>query len=192
MSTQGLPNVKILAFVGMPGAGKSSGVDYLTAKGLPKVYFGGIIYQAMEEAGIEYSPESETEFRESIRESEGKDFVVKRVVDQFYKLIDAGQHKILADGLYTWTEYKFLKQEFHSNLITIAITAPRELRYKRLEHRKKRPYTSTEARERDYSEIEHLEKGGPIAIADYTIVNDDNDIDHLHKQIDALLAEIDF
>jgi len=176
----------------MPGAGKSSAVDYISTKGLPKVYFGGVIYQAMEDAGIERTPESETKFREFIRESEGKDFVVKRAIDQFYSLIDAGQHKILADGLYTWTEFKYLKQEFHSRLITVAITAPRELRYTRLEHRKERPYNEQEARERDYSEIENLEKGGPIAIADYTIVNNNNNLDTLYEQIDDLLAAIDF
>lgn len=191
MSAHELPHAKILAFVGMSGAGKSSAVDYLTEKGFPKVYFGGVVYQAMEEAGIERTPESETKFREFIRETEGKDFVVKRIISQFYNLIEAGQHRILADGLYTWTEYKTLRQDFHHELITVAITAPRALRYKRLGNRKERPYNEHESRERDYSEIEHLEKGGPIAIADYTIVND-SDLESLHKQIDILLEEIDF
>ncbi len=191
MSNHELPNVKILAFVGMPGAGKSSAVDYLTQKGFPKVYFGGVIYQAMEEAGIERTPESETRFREFIRAAEGKDFVVKRAISQFYKLIEAGQHRILADGLYTWTEYKLLKQEFHGDLTVVAVTAPRELRYKRLGHRTERPYSYQESRERDYSEIENLEKGGPIAIADFTIVNG-NGLDELHAQIDTLLEEIEF
>lgn len=191
MSKRELPHAKILAFVGMPGAGKSSAVDYLAAEGLPKVYFGGVVLQALKDAGLEYNEANEKKFREMLREQEGKDFVVKRVISQFYDLIDAGQHKILADGLYTWTEYKTLKQDFHNELITVAITAPRSLRYKRLEKRPVRPLTYDDARERDYSEIEHLEKGGPIAIADYTIVND-NDLDALHAQIDALLTEIDF
>ena len=186
-----MPNVKIMAFVGMPGAGKSSAVDYLTAKGFPKVYFGGVVLDAMKEAGLSHTEAQEKKFRELLREQEGKDFVVRRVIDQFYKLIDAGQHRIVADGLYTWTEYKTLKQDFHSELITVAITAPRELRYERLEHRPVRPLNYNEARERDYSEIENLEKGGPIAIADYTIVND-NDLDRLHTQIDTLLQEINF
>ena len=36
-------DVKILAIVGMSGSGKSVVVDYLTDKGFPKVYFGGMI-----------------------------------------------------------------------------------------------------------------------------------------------------
>lgn len=191
MSHHELPNVKILAFVGMPGAGKSSGVDYLTEKGYPKVYFGGIVLNAMKEAGLEHTEPVEKKFREMLREQEGKDFVVKRAISQMYGLIDAGQHRIVADGLYTWTEYKTLKEEFHSELTTIAITAPRALRYERLEHRPIRPLQNHEARERDYAEIENLEKGGPIAIADYTFVND-SDIATLHSHIDALLTEIEF
>lgn len=186
-----LPNAKILAFVGMPGAGKSSAVDYVVEKGYPKVYFGGIFYQAMDEAKLERTPANEDSFRKFIRESEGKDFVVKRAITQFYNLIDAGQHRIICDGLYSWTEYKYMKQEFHSDLILIAITAPRALRYKRLANRIERPWSEDRARERDYSEIEYVEKGGPIAIADYTIVND-NDLEKLHAQIDALLTEIEF
>ena len=38
-----MENVKILATVGMSGSGKSVIVDYLTEKGYPKVYFGGMI-----------------------------------------------------------------------------------------------------------------------------------------------------
>lgn len=66
---------QIVAFVGMPGSGKSTAVDYLTKKGYPKVYFGGVIYDAMREADIEITPESQTKFREEIRKREGNDFV---------------------------------------------------------------------------------------------------------------------
>ena len=77
MSDHVRPHVKIMAFVGLAGAGKSSAVDYLTAKSYPKVYFGGILYQAMREAGVEITPKSQEIFREEIRAREGKDFVVQ-------------------------------------------------------------------------------------------------------------------
>ena len=41
-------DIKILAIVGMSGSGKSVVVDYLTEKGYPKVYFGGMIYKEMD------------------------------------------------------------------------------------------------------------------------------------------------
>ena len=162
-------NVKIIAFVGLAGSGKSTAVDYLTHKGYPKVYFGGVIYDAMREAGIEITPESQTTFREEIRKQEGNDFVVKRIIKQIRGLIDAGQHRIIADGLYTWSEYKIMKHEFPGELTVVAVVAPRHVRHHRLANHPERPFTEAEASTRDWTEIENLEKGGPIAIADYYI-----------------------
>ena len=84
-------NLKIVAFVGMSGSGKSVAVDYLTNQGVPKVYFGGMIYKEMERRGIERTPdgESEKKFREMIRETEGKDWVVKQVIDEVHNLANA-------------------------------------------------------------------------------------------------------
>ena len=73
----------------------------------------------------------------------------------------------------------------------IAVVAPRNLRYHRLANRPERPFTHQEAEERDWAEIENLEKGGPIANADYFILND-GDIDRLHDQIDAVLETVKF
>lgn len=91
-------DVKLVAFVGLAGSGKSAAVEYLTEKGIPKIYFGGIIYKAMEEAGIEVTWESQQKFREEIREREGKDFVVRRAIQEVHKLVQAGQRKIVLDG----------------------------------------------------------------------------------------------
>lgn len=185
------PYVKIIAFVGLAGSGKSVAVEHLTRNGVPKIYFGGVIYKAMEEAGIEVTWESQQTFREEIRAREGKDFVVKRAVAEAKNLIAAGQHKIVLDGLYTWSEYKILKHEFPGEMTVIAVVTPKHLRKQRLGKRPERPMTSQEVDERDWSEIENLEKGGPIAIADY-FVHNDKDVEWLHEQIDGILESVDF
>jgi hypothetical protein len=41
-----------------------------------------------------------------------------------------------------------------------------------LARREIRPLTEAESNSRDIAEIENLNKGGPIAIADYLLVND--------------------
>lgn len=184
-------NVKILAFVGLPGVGKSVAVNYLTEKGFPKVYFGGIIYSAMNEAGIEITPESQQIFRKEIREKEGKDFVVRRVIKQVHNLIGAGQHRIVLDGLYSWTEYKMLKREFPGEMSVVAIVSNKKLRHHRLANRPERPFTIEEANIRDWSEIEDLEKGGPIAIADHYIINNSS-INEMHSQLNIILEDEEF
>lgn len=184
-------NAKIIALVGLAGSGKSSAVEYLTKKGFPKIYFGGVIYKAMDEAGIEPTWDNQQKFREEIRRREGKDFVIKRVIKNIHDLINAGQNKIVLDGLYTWSEYKILKHEFPGQVVVIAIVTPKHLRYQRMIKRLERPMQPREVDQRDWSEIENLEKGGPIAIADYFIIND-NDLTQLHQKIDAVTRDAHF
>lgn len=183
--------MKLVAFVGMSGSGKSVAVDYLTAEGWPKVYFGGMIYKEMERRGIERTPdgESEKKFREMIRETEGKDWVVRQVIDEVHRLIEAGQKKIVLDGVYSWTEYKILKKEFPGQITFVAIVVPKKLRYKRVAERTERPFNLQEIRERDKSEIENLEKGGPIVAADYYILNDGSVAD-MHAGLSEILEKI--
>lgn len=185
------PHAKIIALVGLAGSGKSSAVEYLTEKGFPKIYFGGVIYKAMDEAGIEKTWDNQQQFREEIRRREGKDFVIKRVIKNIHDLINAGQNKIVLDGLYTWSEYKFLKHEFPGQVVVIAIVTPKYLRYQRMAKRIERPMQPHEVDQRDWSEIENLEKGGPIAIADYFIINDGG-LEQLHQKIDAATHDAHF
>ena len=184
-------NLKIVAFVGLAGSGKSTAVEYFTEKGYPKVYFGGVILQAMADAGIERTADNEQQFRESIREKEGKDFVANKIVNQIKHLSASGQHRIIADGLYTWTEYQVLKKAFPGELTLVAVVSPRHLRYHRLSERVVRPFTATEAHERDVTEIEHLEKGGPIAIADHYVINDGS-VEELDQKLATLLESLGF
>lgn len=186
-------DVKILAVVGMSGSGKSVVVDHLTDMGFPKVYFGGMIYKEMERRGIERTPDGESEkhFREMIRETEGKDWVVKQAIKEAKELIAAGQKRVILDGLYTWTEYKLLKKEFPGQMTVVAVVVDKDLRHKRVAKRPERPFNAEEIQERDRSEIENLEKGGPIAMADYYVLNNFG-VAELESRVDEILAQIEF
>jgi dephospho-CoA kinase len=188
-----MDNVKILAIVGMSGSGKSVIVDHLTSKGYPKVYFGGMIYKEMEKRGIERTEdgESEKKFREQIREEEGKDWVVRQVIAEVKDLIAAGQKRIILDGVYSWTEYCILKHEFPKALTFLAVVVDKKLRYERVAVRPGRAFDGNAIRERDRSEIENLEKGGPIVAADYYVLNNGT-VEELEKATDEVLKEIEF
>ena len=188
-----MDNVKILAIVGMSGSGKSVIVDHLTSKGYPKVYFGGMIYKEMEKRGIERTEdgESEKKFREQIREEEGKDWVVRQVIAEVKDLIAAGQKRIILDGVYSWTEYCTLKHEFPKALTFLAVVVDKKLRHERVAVRPGRAFDGNAIRERDRSEIENLEKGGPIVAADYYVLNNGT-VEELEKATDEVLKEIEF
>lgn len=182
---------KIIAFVGLAGSGRSAATDYLAEKGFPKVNFRGIIITALKEAGLEPTIENEKMMRDKLRREEGNDVVVNRVVEQIRSLIDAGQHRIIVDGLGGWLAYKILKHQFPGELTTVAIVAPRHLRHHRLVNRLEAPMTEHEADERDYDEIENLNKGGVVVISDYFIQNTGS-LEEFHTSIDRVLQEIEF
>ena len=188
-----MDNVKIIAVVGMSGSGKSVVVDHLTDQGYPKVYFGGMIYKEMEKRGIERSEDGESEknFREMIRETEGKDWVVRQVIEETKDLINAGQKRIILDGVYSWTEYKTLKHEFPKCITFLAVVVDKKISYARVAKRPDRSFDAKAIRERDRSEIENLEKGGPIVAADYYVLNNGT-IEDATKRVDEILKEIDF
>lgn len=184
-----LADARIIALVGMPGSGKSSCVQFLEQQGWPNVYFGGVIVDEVRARGQEVNEANERVVREELRAKDGLGAVAMRIIPKIDAFIDAGHRAIIADGLYGWTEYKILEQKYGHSLIIIAITAPRSLRHERLTKRPVRPLTEEQADSRDRAEIERSEKGGPIAYADYTIVNDATPEDMMNKLASILKKE---
>ncbi|MCB9458879.1 MAG: AAA family ATPase [Anaerolineaceae bacterium] len=177
-----------LALVGMPGAGKTLCALHLQERGFFQFRFGSIVVDEVARRGLPLNPNNERIIREEFRAQDGMDAIAKRALPLLKQALET--HKsIIIDGLYSFAEYKTLKKELGEDMIVVAITAPRNQRYARLAERRERPLTRAEAQERDFREIEKIEKGGPIALADYTLLNDSTPEDLLQK-LDDLLAEL--
>lgn len=183
---------QVLVLVGMPGAGKSSCVEHLEAKGIPSVYFGGVVVDEVKKRFGEdnVSEVNEKLVREEFREVDGKGAIAKRIIPKITELLKTHDN-VVADGLYSWTEYKMFKEHYGDKALIVAITAPRHLRHERLAKRPVRPLTEDQVTAREYAEIENIEKGGPIANADYTLNNDGDPIELL-KNLDNLLLDTGF
>jgi dephospho-CoA kinase len=180
---------KAIVLVGMPGAGKSVCVNYLKEKGLPSSYFGGITIEEVKKRGMEVNETNERFVREDIRAKEGKGAYALRIITEVETHFDAGNDYVVVDGLYSWTEYKIFKETLEDRAIIIAVVSPKHLRHKRLATRSVRPLPESEADTRDYAEIENLEKGGPIANADYFLANEDS-VETLQADLEKLLSAI--
>lgn len=177
----------IVAIVGMCGSGKSIASDYLEEQGYKKVYFGGVTMEVLNEQGLPITPENEKMIRENLRKEHGMGAYAKILLPRIIEC--AKEYPTVLDGLYSWDEYKILKEELEDNLSVIAIVTTKRLRYERLSNREIRPFTKEQAKERDIAEIENLAKGGPIAFADYYIMND-TDIVSYQNQLKTIIDYI--
>ena len=73
------------------------------------------------------------------------------------------------------------------NLVLLAVVTNSGVRKERLATREIRPLTAEQVDSRDRAEIENLEKGGPIAKADYFILNNGSERE-LADQFQQFLA----
>lgn len=176
---------ELIAIVGMSGSGKSIATDYLEKEGWKKLYFGGITYKLMAEAGIERTPDgkSEKEFREKLRRDHGPECYAKFLEPEIKEALKT--QNVVLDGLYSWYEYKYLIDKF-PNLKLVCIVVDKSLRYERVATRSERPFTREDICYRDITEIENLAKGGPIAYADYYLFNNGSLEDYENRLLEIL------
>lgn len=173
---------RLLALVGMCGAGKSVAARWFEGRGIPGVYFGRLTLEELERRGQAVTPDSERAMREELRRVHGMAAFAVLSIPKLRALLTKGGEAYI-DGLYSWEEFLALKKEFGPVIRLVHIWTDRALRYERLSRRAERPLNATQAESRDLSEIEKLAKGGPIAFADVTITN--------HGSPEALAAALE-
>ena len=154
----------------MCGSGKSEAVKFFVDSGYKRVYFGEVVMNEMKRLGLEVNEANERSTRENLRKEFGMGAMAVKslpIIEEFMK-----HNNVVIESLYSWEEFKILKDKFGEAFKLITIYTTKELRYERLLKRPFRPLTNEESKSRDISEIEKLDKGGPIAYTDYLIIND--------------------
>jgi len=179
--------MKVVAIVGMAGAGKSEVARIFEKNGFRKVRFGDITEEEIENRGLELDEKNERYVREQLRKEHGMSAYAKLNlprIDASLKLSD-----VVVDGLYSWEEYTLLKARYNERFSTVAVWASPATRHARLRNRAKRPLTVEEAASRDKAEIENSNKGGPIAMADFTIINEAS-LKELERETERVLSAL--
>jgi dephospho-CoA kinase len=178
---------KVVAIVGMAGSGKSEVARVFQNAGFIRVRFGDVTDEEMKKRSLERNEANERHCRELLRKELG--MAAYAILNR--PRIDRALEKsdVVADGLYSWEEYLDFKKYYEDRFSVVAVYSSPPTRYARLAGRPERPLTLNEAASRDRSEIENLNKGGPIAMADYVIVNEDN-LDHLLSQSRGVIAKV--
>jgi dephospho-CoA kinase len=162
--------MKIVSIVGMAGSGKSEVAKILERNGFLRIRFGDITDAEIRKRGLELNEANERYIREQLRKEHGMAAYAKLSLPEIDSRLKSAD--VVVDGLYSWEEYTLLKSRYDEHFVAVAVHASPEIRYERLAKRPVRPLTREEAVSRDISEIEKTNKGGPIAMADFVIVNE--------------------
>jgi len=179
--------MKIIALVGMPGSGKSESARVFENNGFIRIRFGDITDEEVSRRGLPLNEENERLVREDLRRVHGMAAYAKLNIPK----IDAALKKsnVVLDGLYSWEEFILLKSYYKDKILVLGIYASPKTRYSRLASRGVRPLTFVEASARDKAEIEYINKGGPIAMADFTLVNETT-TDNLKRETSKIMELI--
>ena len=179
--------MKVVSIVGMAGAGKSEVARVFQENGFTTVRFGDITDEEVKKRGLELNEENEHYIRKLLRDEHGMEAYAKLNLPRIESALKNSD--VVIDGLYSWEEYIFLKDYCGDGFYLVAVWASPRTRHERLVTRSSRRLTLEEAASRDRSEIEKSNKGGPIAMADFTILNESSLAD-MKKEVERIISEL--
>ena len=179
--------MKVVSIVGMAGSGKSEVARVFEEHGFTTIRFGDVTDEEARKRGLELNEENERYVRELLRKQHGMSAYARLNLPRINSALEHSD--VVVDGLYSWEEYTFLKAYYGEYFYVVAVWASPQTRYSRLASRSNRPLTPEEAASRDRAEIEKVNKGGPIAMADFTIINVSS-VEDLRKQTERIIAAL--
>jgi len=162
-------SMKLIAFVGMPGSGKSEASTVARTMKIPVVSMGDVVREEAAKRGLPPTDENIGGIGTELRKDEGMDVISKRCVP---KIRTHGGDVVVIDGTRNIEEVNYFKKQFGIDFKLVAINAPFDLRFERVKKR---------ARSDDMKGIEELkrrderEKGwgldNAMELADITLKN---------------------
>ena len=179
--------MKVVSIVGMAGAGKSEVARVFQDQGFTRIRFGDVTDEEIKKRGLEPTEKNERYIRELLRQEYGMAAYAKLNLLSIDLALKRGD--VVIDGLYSWEEYTFLKNHYRDDFCVMAVWASPRTRYARLTRRVNRRLTLEEAASRDKAELENTNKGGPIAMADFTIINESS-LKDLQKETERIIARL--
>jgi Uncharacterized protein conserved in archaea len=178
--------MKVIAFVGMPGAGKSEASAVAREMGMPVVIMGDVLRDEVRGRGLPPTDENIGGVANQLRKDEGMDAIAKRCIPK----IEALQARaVVIDGIRGIAEVETFKRAFGENFTLVKIDAPFELRLERLRRRARSDDMGTAdwLKQRDERELS-WGMGKAIDVAEKSVVNLDP-IEKFKEEIRSILRK---
>jgi dephospho-CoA kinase len=179
-----------IAVTGAQGSGKSVFTEIAKEKfDIPTYRLGNVIIAECERRGLKINGFNMGKMASVLRHEFGDQSITRLALPEIKELAASNPEIILIDGVRSFTELTFLRDEL-GEVVLVAIIASLKVRKKRVEARKR----IDNLNKGDFEEREHRELGfglgNVITKADYYILNEDLTKREFIRQIDRLLSRI--
>lgn len=178
--------MKVIAFVGMPGAGKTEASNVAREMHIPVVIMGDVLREEVKKRGLELTDQNIGAVANELRKDEGMDAIAKRCIPKIEALKSG---LVVVDGIRGIAEVETFKKAFGDNFTLVKIDAPFELRLERLRQRGRSDDMTTPEwlRQRDEREMS-WGMGKAIDAADMSVVNLDP-IERFRDEVRSILKK---
>lgn len=179
--------MKIIAFTGMAGSGKSTAVEVAKELNLFVFRMGDLIWEEVKKRGLELKDENVGKIATEERKKFGYGIWAERTIK---KIKNLNEKVVIIDGLRGKEEIEVYRKAFKKHFVLIAIFSQRKKRYERIKARKRVDdiFTIENFNERDKRELK-WGLGNSIALADYLIINEES-LRKFRNKIKNLLKEL--
>jgi dephospho-CoA kinase len=176
---------KIIAVVGMPGAGKAIVSKAASSRGIPVLVCGDVVREETKKRGLSPTPENIGKVMLSIRQEDGPDVVAKRLIP---KITSSGAPLVVVEGVRSMAEVEELRR--NHTVVIVAVHASPKTRYERLAARARSddPKSWQEFAERDAREL-GVGIGNVIALAQEMLVNEKS-VEEMDALSDIVLSRV--
>ena len=167
---------KVYVVTGMPGAGKEEFAQTAVGIGYSLIRMGDVVREEAVRQGLKMDDRGVGGFASDERQRYGADIWAKRCLQCI-------ENNSVIDGCRSLAEMKLFKEKFGNDSVLVAVEAPAEVRFERLQKRGRSdaPKTLEEFNERDLREI-GWGLADLIKSADLAIINDGS-LEAFHEKV---------
>jgi dephospho-CoA kinase len=175
--------MKIIGLTGTNGAGKGAAADYFVSRGFIYVSLSDVIRDALKEEGLALTRDNLIKKGNALRSSGGADYLARKVMEKV-------MGNAVIDSIRNPEEVRYLQR--HKNFILLAIDAPVEIRYARVQQRGRdesaanlQEFIHKEEEERSTDPLQQ-QIHACLKMADVTVLNEGS-LEDFYKKLERFL-----
>lgn len=179
--------MRVVAFTGMPGSGKSLAVETARDREIPIVRMGDLVREETRQRGLDLDDDSLGRVASGMRDDHGMDVWARRTLDELGRVDADGA---VVDGIRGIAEVERFRDALGEDFVLVAIHASPGTRFERLRDRDRddAPDDREAFEARDRRELA-FGIGTAIALADVLVVNEEDEAS-FRREVERVLDRV--